>query len=340
MPDLILPGFLLAAAVLVIYFIVTPERGLLARLKRFRSRLHKVLLEDSLKHLQTCESEGRVPSLESLAGALGIGAGRAFTLVEELRRRDLVVLDGGALRLTAAGTAYALRIVRAHRLWERHLADHTGYAETEWHRRADREEHRLAHEGVGALASRLGNPSHDPHGDPIPTASGELASRLDVPLAVLEAGQVARISHIEDEPQEAYEQIVSAGLHPGMQVRMVEKSAQALRFRANGAEHALTPLLAQNLSVTREAPGRLPSGRPLSSLRGGESARVVSLGAALRGMERRRLMDLGLLPGTNITAELRSPSGDLGAYLVRGALLALRDDQARHILVEPQGLNS
>ncbi len=73
--------------------------------------------------------------------------------------------------------------------------------------------------------------------------------------------------------------------------------------------------------------------RTLDQLAPGESAIVVELASA--GPNRRRLMDLGILPGTRITAALRSPLGDPTAYDVRGALIALRRAQAREITVEP-----
>lgn len=71
--------------------------------------------------------------------------------------------------------------------------------------------------------------------------------------------------------------------------------------------------------------------RTLDQLAPGESAVVVELNSA--GPNRRRLMDLGILPGTRITAALRSPLGDPTAYDVRGALVALRRAQAREITI-------
>jgi DtxR family Mn-dependent transcriptional regulator len=66
----------------------------------------------------------------------------------------------------------------------------------------------------------------------------------------------------------------------------------------------------------------------------GESAEVVSLAVTCRGAQRRRLLDLGVVPGTRITSELRGPSGDPTAYRIRGALIALRHDQASQIYVQ------
>lgn len=73
------------------------------------------------------------------------------------------------------------------------------------------------------------------------------------------------------------------------------------------------------------------AGMRLDELEAGQSAVVT--GISNDGPERRRMMDLGILPGAVITAEMRSPLGDPTAYRVRGALLALRRDQARHIQI-------
>jgi DtxR family Mn-dependent transcriptional regulator len=66
----------------------------------------------------------------------------------------------------------------------------------------------------------------------------------------------------------------------------------------------------------------------------GESAHVVRISPACRGLERRRLMDIGLVPGTAVSLEMRSPMGDPMAYQIRGATIALRRHQARHVQVE------
>ena len=65
----------------------------------------------------------------------------------------------------------------------------------------------------------------------------------------------------------------------------------------------------------------------------GQEATVVDISAACRGLERRRLLDLGIVPGTVVRAELQSAGGDPIAYRIRGAMIALRKDQADLIYV-------
>ena len=240
------------------------------------------------------------------------------------------------LRLTHTGRRYALQIIRAHRLWEKYLANETGFDEEEWHDQADRLEHKLPPEETDALATRLGYTTHDPHGDPIPTADGEIVLHGGLPLNSMSLDQPVRFVHIEDEPEAVYAQLLAEGLYPGMRMRLLERSPQRVRFWANGDEHLLAPIVAANISVvpiTPELHEETMEGVPLSVLLPGHKGEVLELLPRLRGAERRRLMDLGILPGTIITAEMNAPGGDPTAYRIRGALIALRKEQANLIQI-------
>ncbi len=314
-----------------------PGRGLVPAWRRGRRMTRQIRREDALKHIQQCEISDHAPTVHSLAGALGVAANEAAEILAELQAGRLLQLERGEIRLTTAGRTLALQVLRAHRLWERYLADQTGYPEVEWHGRAEEYEHRLSPADTDALAAQLGHPTHDPHGDPIPTAEGELARQVGVPLTTASLDQPLRIIHIEDEPEIVYAQLVAEGLHPGMQVRITEISAQRVCLWADGDEHVLAPMVAANLSVVplpRAARVEEIVGEPLSSLKPGEEGKVLILSRRCRGQERRRLLDLGVLPGTVIRAEMRSPNGDPTAYRIRDALIALRAEQAEVIRVQ------
>ena len=77
---------------------------------------------------------------------------------------ELTAID--TLTLTEKGCMHALRLIRAHRIYEQYLAEHSGYAPSEWHERAHRMEHRITPDEQERIASLLGNPLFDPHGDP------------------------------------------------------------------------------------------------------------------------------------------------------------------------------
>ena len=123
----------------------------------------------------------------------------------------------------------------------------------------------------------------------------------------------------------------------GQIVRLVETSPQRVRLWAGGDEHLLAPIVAANIAVLplpEEDQVEEPEGEPLTNLKLGEVAQIISVSPLTRGVERRRLMDLGILPGTGIEIEMASPSGNPTAYRVRGALVALRQSQAEDIRIQ------
>ncbi len=293
---------------------------------------NRIQSEDLLKHVYSCQQNNRRPTVDSIAGALQISTDEASILVTNMADHSLLKLEGAEIHLTSTGQEYALQIVRAHRLWERYLADETGFDESEWHNIADQHEHSLSPAEVEALSARLGHPTHDPHGDPIPTAKGHFVPHGGHLLTTLKNGTSARIVHLEDEPPIVYAQLVAEGLYPGMEIRLTEQSAQRVCFWADGKEHVLAPIVAGNISVLPlKETVEIDHQERLSSLKIGQTGRVVSISPACRGAERRRFMDLGILPGTLVKAEMVSPSGDPTAYLVRQTLIGLRKEQANFI---------
>ncbi|MDX1383358.1 MAG: iron dependent repressor, metal binding and dimerization domain protein [Thermoanaerobaculia bacterium] len=325
-----------AAVIATLVVLFWPDRGLLWAFVRASRATERVRTEDALKHLFDCEYQERSATLQSVAGVLHVTEQRAAELLERMEGRELVRTEGGSFRLTPEGRSYALRVVRTHRLWERYLSEETGLAPERWHEEAELREHRLSPAEVEDLSARLGHPRYDPHGDPIPTRKGEIAPRRGMPLTDLAVGELAEIVHLEDEPREVYAQLVAEGLHPGMKVRVNESTGRRLTFEADAEECVLAPVLAANISVepvSREE--EMGDARErLSSLALGETAEVLGFTPTCRGPERRRMLDLGLIPGTRVLAEIRSPGGDPTGYRIRGAVIALRREQADQIQIE------
>jgi DtxR family Mn-dependent transcriptional regulator len=206
----------------------------------------------------------------------------------------------------------------------------------EWHLRAERQEHRLSPEQTDALAARLGHPLVDPHGDVIPSSDGAFPENAGQPLNAVEVNRPLRVTHVEDEPPAVYAQLTALGIRPGMRGLVLEKLPHRLRFWADGNEHVLAPVVANNISVEVLedcTANDLLEEQFLSGLETGQRGRVLGLSPACRGPERRRLLDLGFVPGTEVLAEMSSPGGDPIAYRVRGTLIALRREQAGLIRV-------
>ena len=274
-----------------------------------------------------------------MPGALEIPQARASRILMDLRDAGLVHKDRPTI-LTDGGRDYALRIIRNHRLWERFLADRTGVAPGDWHERAEEAEHRLTPDAAVALDARLGYPRFDPHGDPIPTAGGDLPAVVGVPLTHLDAGEEGMIVHLEDEPRALYEQLLSSGLAPQMRFRVLPSDDGRIRFSVDGRSVDLDAAAAANVTVDTSPSTAAPpawDGETLADLVRGEWGEVVHISPACQGIQRRRLLDLGVVPGTRITAELAAASGDPTAYRIRGALVALREGQQRWIRIRNVG---
>jgi DtxR family transcriptional regulator, Mn-dependent transcriptional regulator len=326
-------GFLLVS---VAAWFIWPKHGWIDR-RRLRQRQSlRILTEDALKTLVKAEIDGRESSVTVLSGIMQVDQDTGAVVLKDMEMNGLVRWTDDRPELTPEGREYGLHMLRAHRLLERQLADRTGHSETEWHTLADLHEHKLTREQVDALSSDLGNPIRDPHGDPIPAADGSIKPHGGKPLTRFEGGDRLVIVHIEDEPEAVYAQLVAEGLSPGMEVHVLSKKPERISFWSDGEEHILAPILANNISVTpipEEEASEPYEAERLSDLRPGESARVIHIAHALRGPARRRLLDLGLTPGTIVEAELQAMGGDPTGYRIRGAIIALRKEQAQRVQV-------
>lgn len=312
-----------------------PRKGLMVRWRRNKVDKSRTEAEDALKHAFDCEYRDVGCTVQSIGGALGIGTEAAGRLASRLEGMGLLSTEHGGLQLTPEGRAYALRIVRIHRLWERYLADETSVREVDWHRKAEQQEHRMTPEEADKLAASMGNPQFDPHGDPIPSAGGDVPEQSGVPLMSLGQGDYAGVLHIEDEPPEVYSQITALGFYAGMQIQVLATEPGRMRLDVDGEEVVLAPLLAEAITVAVLPEERRKRGPfiTLAAVRPGEEVQVTSISRACRGQQRRRMMDLGIVPGTHIIPEMESFAGDPIAYRVRGTLVALRREQAEQIFV-------
>jgi DtxR family Mn-dependent transcriptional regulator len=323
-------------ALLIIYLFI-PRFGPLALYKDWRSARQRERVEDALKHLLDREQGGRHASPESLAGTLDLPRVKTTALIASMESQGLIESRGPEIHLTAEGERWAMHIVRAHRLWERYLADEARMPLEKVHGEAHRREHGITDSELDAMDAALGHPSRDPHGDPIPTREGKLPSDETTSLTAWQADRPARIVHLEDEPAIAYEQILAAGLRLGQTIRILESTPQRYILSDGENEYRLAPAVAANVYVTPLPEGSaMPAGTiSLNELKHDQRAEIITLDEAVQGFTRRRFLDLGLTPGTQIYPELGNFFGDPRAYRVRGTLIALRHDQAAQIWVRP-----
>jgi DtxR family Mn-dependent transcriptional regulator len=316
--------------------LLAPRWGLLRRWRLRQAGRQRALVEDALKHLFVFAQRGQPATPESLAGGLRISARKVVDLINRMEANGLMQSSGGQLQLREEGRRRALQVVRAHRLWERYLADELRVPLEKVHGSAERAEHKLSSERLDALEAHLGHPLRDPHGDPIPQADGSVEPLLAVPLTDWPLRHKGVIAHVEDEPEFLLPQILQLGLSPGSVVEIVESGPESITVVVAGSEVRLSRALAANVHVRPAVAAPLREATvPLSELPLRRKAQVVAIDPEFRGLGRRRLLDLGLTPAAEVMPELTTPAGDPRAYRVRGTLVALRNEQARHVWVRP-----
>lgn len=320
------------------YLLLRPTKGWLWVFKNTLKVNKKVVIEDVLKRLFHYENSGKIAAIDSLTRGLKFNDGLIIEVIKEMTLKNLIEQDGEVLSLTNNGRDYALKIVRVHRLWEKYLAEKTGFDKLEWHDRAEVMEHELTHEETNLLATELGQPMYDPHGDPIPNLKGRVAEVKGELLSKLPENTIGKISHIEDEPDVIYKQILAENIHIGSIIRVLENNNKRIVFYSEGEEFILAPVVAANLTIEvleKEVAIEEDVVR-LSSLNKKESATILGISKECRGDARRRLLDLGFVKGTSIKIDLVSPLKNPKAYLVKGTSIALRDNQASKILIKKE----
>lgn len=318
------------------FLLFRPRVGWYWLLKKGQMTNDKIIIEDVLKQLFHAEEERFEMRLNALIGALKIQEKNLIPVLETMQSTGLIKSENGRFSLLPPGREYALKIIRVHRLYEKYLSEKTGFDKTEWHGKAEDMEHHLDEAATESLALELGNPRFDPHGDPIPTMEGELASIEGESLAQLPINTVGRIVHIEDEPEIIYRQILAENIHIGSQIRVIESNPKRVRFYSEGEDFILAPVVATNITVLAyQATDNIEEDTVrLSSLQPGERAKVISISRESRGDSRRRLLDLGFVSETDVQVDLTNPLGDPTAYLIKGATIALRKQQADKILIK------
>lgn len=164
------PGPAMAVVATFIYIfsaLVAPSKGILARRFRKKKLNRRILMEDSIKYI--FRHAGDVIDLERLASSLDISKRRARRLIRFLSDNKLIKSTAPPFQLTAKGDVLALKLIRAHRLWETYLVDEMGMDPEQIHEDAENYEHYLSDELLDEVDELLGSPSTDPHGSPIPT---------------------------------------------------------------------------------------------------------------------------------------------------------------------------
>lgn len=185
------------------------------------------------------EWTGGAVSVTALAERLGVRTSTASDGVKKLADQGLVEHETyGGVTLSAEGRAYAVTMVRRHRLLETYLVSELGYRWDEVHDEAEVLEHAVSDRLIAALDEKLGFPIADPHGDPIPSAEGQshLPEAVTVADAPVGPAVVVRVS---DSDADRLRRFADAGLVPGASVQVT--ATPTTRVSTSSAAVPMTP---------------------------------------------------------------------------------------------------
>jgi len=182
-------------------------------------------VQDYAKAVYALESrDGEAVSTSDLAARLGLTAGSVSAMVRKLSELGLVEHEPyRGVRLTDEGRRVALEVMRHHRLIELFLAKELGMPWDRVHAEAEVLEHVLSEDLEQLIAARLGHPTVDPHGDPIPTAGFEIYERPTRSLDELEPGMAGRFVRVSDSKPDMLRYLADQGITLGDELEVIDR---------------------------------------------------------------------------------------------------------------------
>lgn len=211
-------------------------------------------IEDYLKAIYALQQQRGVVTTSLLGEQRGSKPGSVTGMVKKLAEMNLVThTPYQGVQLTPAGERVALEVIRHHRLLELYLVEALGYSWDEVHEEAEKLEHHISEKLEARIAARLGHPTFDPHGDPIPSLEGELPVSNDVRLADLTVADQGRIVRVRDQSAERLRYLADLGLVPGATVEVTASAPfdGPITVRLHAADHALDRRMARTIEVER-----------------------------------------------------------------------------------------
>lgn len=178
-------------------------------------------VEDYLKAVESLTARGDSASTSALAEMLDVQPASVTGMVKRLAEWGLLAhVPYRGVTLTESGRREALRVIRRHRILETYLTGVLGYAWDDVHDEAERLEHAASDRLIAAMSEALGQPTHDPHGAPIPTLEGTVEATEWASLAGAEAGARVQVRAVDDKGAPELRKMESLGLVPGADVQV------------------------------------------------------------------------------------------------------------------------
>jgi DtxR family Mn-dependent transcriptional regulator len=213
-------------------------------------------IEDYLKAIYTLGRSQPQVTTSLLADHLGFKPASVTGMLKTMADLRLVAYTPyHGVELTLAGERIALEVVRHHRLIELYLVEALGYGWDEVHDEAEKLEHHISEKLEARIAAHLGQPTFDPHGDPIPTLEGTLPSGSDARLADLGVGEGGAITRVSDQHPERLRYLADLGLVPGATLVVVASAPfdGPISVRIGDTVHPLDRRLAREISIARSS---------------------------------------------------------------------------------------
>jgi DtxR family Mn-dependent transcriptional regulator len=213
-------------------------------------------IQDYLKTIYELRHENERATTNALAARLNVTAASVTGMLKKLAEMKLVIYEPyqGA-SLTSTGEKIALEVIRHHRLIELYLTEAMGFPWDRVHAEADRLEHAISDEFADRISTMLGDPKVDPHGDPIPTKEGAIATSSRMTLSEA-AGSTVRIERIRDEDPSLLRRVAELGLVPGtvVTVTRLDTGGASLAVARSGAEpRVIGPEISDSIFVVAVA---------------------------------------------------------------------------------------
>jgi DtxR family Mn-dependent transcriptional regulator len=214
-------------------------------------------IEDYAKAIYALSLRGDgTVTTNAVAERLGVTPASVSAMVKRLADRGLaehVPYQGVAL--TAEGRRVALEVLRHHRLLELYLAEHLGVPWDRVHEEAEALEHVLSEDLEARIAAKLGNPTHDPHGDPIPDAGLNIDEGQTHSLSDCEPGTHGSFVRVSDADPEMLRYLDERGVRIGDQLEVLERQpfGGPLTVRVGDRLHTLGGRLADAMRVETRA---------------------------------------------------------------------------------------
>jgi DtxR family transcriptional regulator, Mn-dependent transcriptional regulator len=182
-------------------------------------------VEDYAKAIYSLsQREDEAVSTSAIADRLGVSPASASAMIKRLSELELVEHERyHGVRLTRAGERIALEVIRHHRLLELYLAEALGMTWDRVHDEAEVLEHAISPELSDLIAAKLGEPTRDPHGDPIPSRDGAVQEAPMVSLRALEVGATGVFARVSDSNPDLLRFLSQKGISPGMRLEVVDK---------------------------------------------------------------------------------------------------------------------